>query len=257
MCVWSCRLVTQWSQTHFSLNLKSSSVKLFWALCTPDCLIWNRKLFLLHHFHCMLVVMLLEKKKWCHTLAEPRNELAFTDVILLFSLRNRNMLKNGDCVNNGPCCSGSNVSLVCRPTCLSVSFPAVGCCVGGKTWMEQAKWKSLRVRMAKSDKWFLFKNPVNTQQQNNHSGLRVLSMFTWSSVDEWAEEGARFHMLGGISQTSWRFKTSLFRRDSLKYKNLICVLFEFLSTVSLIDITDLVIRPAYIIHESFDICMQM
>lgn len=193
--------------------------------------------------------MLLEKKKWCHTVAEPLNERAFTDLILLFSLWNRNMLKNRDCMNNGPYCSGSNVSLVRRPTRLSVSFPAVGCCVGGKTWMEQAKWKSLRVRMAKSDKWFLFKNPVNTQQQSNHSWLQMVPMFTCSSVAEWAEEEARFNSLGVLDT----FSTSL----SLKSKNLnICLL-----SICLHCFLDWYHRFSHstYIHNSwnFDICMQM
>lgn len=48
----------------------------------------------------------------------------------------------------------SRISPACLPTCPTVSLPAAGCCVGGKAWMGQAKWKSCRAGVAEPDKCF-------------------------------------------------------------------------------------------------------
>lgn len=56
-------------------------------------------------------------------------------------------------------CTSSSIPPARRPACLTLSPPAAGCCVGGKAWMGQAKWKSCRVRVAKPDKCFSFQDP--------------------------------------------------------------------------------------------------
>lgn len=128
---------------------KSNSEKVFWVLCTAEGL--TGKMFYV----------------WLHTMTEQPNVLVFNDPFFSPCKMLRVYM------NKNPYYCSSNFPSARCPTSLSVSFPAVGSCVGGNPWMDQAKWKSFRARMAKSDKWFWFKTAVNTQLHNSHSWLTM------------------------------------------------------------------------------------